>query len=59
MRHLTILLTLILSGCVTTTDLMMKHNKLHCNGEGFETYYDLDNRISFTCDGGQDFYIKR
>ena len=49
---------MLLTGCVTTTDQMMKHNKLHCNGEGFQTYYDLDSRISFTCAGGQDFYIK-
>lgn len=58
MKYLIIILVMLLTGCVTTTDQMMKHNKLHCNGEGFQTYYDLDSRISFTCAGGQDFYIK-
>lgn len=58
MKYLILLLTLTMVGCVTTTDRMMKHNKIHCNGEGFQSYYDLDNRIVFTCAGGQDFYIK-
>lgn len=59
MKYMIITLTMFLAGCMSTTDRMMEHNKLHCNSEGFESYHDLHDRTAFTCTSGQEYYIKR
>lgn len=64
MKFITVILLIFLSGCSSlyqfenTTGKMTHINKIYCNGEGFESFYDLGNYIAFTCTNGRDFYIR-
>lgn len=64
MKHLLIALSMFLVGCTNLSQFERTNTQMsyidvrHCNSEGFKSFQDLGNYLSFICNDGRNFLIK-